>query len=250
MKSLIYIIVVLSIVIGACESEGSGDISVGNTKDGSSTIGMGGSMARFTISGDYLYTVDNQTLNVFTIANPAVPVKKADKETGVGIETIFSREKLIFIGSQTGMYIYSIDDPEYPTLLSTYWHVYSCDPVVADSSYAYVTTRSGNNCGWQENNLLVLNIEDPEMPFLVKSYTMSNPKGLGIDSNYLFVCDEGIKFFNRFKPDSIYQIRKYNIDANDVIANNGNLMVIGNNGLYQYSYTRDSINYLSKISIQ
>src|SRR5690349_16406055 len=40
------------------------------------TTGQGGSLARFTIVGDYLYTVDHANLKVFEITDPTQPVLK------------------------------------------------------------------------------------------------------------------------------------------------------------------------------
>ena len=38
------------------------------------------------------------------------------------------------------------------------------------------------------------------------------------------------------------------VEATDLIANNGILMVIGTDGLYQYSYSSGTLQFLSKIS--
>ena len=41
-----------------------------------SPSGQGGSLARFTIAGNYLYTVDKENLKVYEISNGAQPVFK------------------------------------------------------------------------------------------------------------------------------------------------------------------------------
>src|SRR5690606_15247949 len=51
-----------------------------------SPVGMGGSMARFTIAGNYLYTVDNHSLKCFSISYPVNPVKKNDIMAGIRSE--------------------------------------------------------------------------------------------------------------------------------------------------------------------
>ncbi|MGV3658020.1 MAG: hypothetical protein ACO1NX_08695 [Chitinophagaceae bacterium] len=51
--------------------------------------GTGGSMARFTIVGNYLYTVDKSDLKVFEIADPSNPVFKQTVPVGFEIETIY-----------------------------------------------------------------------------------------------------------------------------------------------------------------
>lgn len=51
--------------------------------------GIGGSMARFAVVGDHLYTVNNTSLQLYDISLPADPVKDSEVKLGVGIETIF-----------------------------------------------------------------------------------------------------------------------------------------------------------------
>ncbi len=51
----------------------------------------------------------------------------------------------MFLGSTNGMYIYDISAPDTPKYVSELQHVTSCDPVVVDDKYAYVTLRGGNN---------------------------------------------------------------------------------------------------------
>ncbi|MEO7766646.1 MAG: hypothetical protein ABIS01_04440, partial [Ferruginibacter sp.] len=69
--------------------------------------GVGGSMARFTIVNNYLYTVGQASLAAFNISLPAEPVKENVKSIGWNIETIYPLKDKLFIGSQTGMFIYS-----------------------------------------------------------------------------------------------------------------------------------------------
>ena len=78
---------------------------------------------------------------------------------------------------------------------------------------------------------------------------MSEPKGLAIDGNNLFVCDGGIKHYDISNINNIVLKKKTVIDANDVIANNGILMVIGTSGLYQYDYTSGDLKLLSQIPV-
>jgi hypothetical protein len=62
------------------------------TKESSSfgaSGGAGGSTARFTIAGNYLYVVDNVALKAFDISNNTAPVYKSKTDIGVNIETIF-----------------------------------------------------------------------------------------------------------------------------------------------------------------
>jgi len=71
---------------------------------------------------------------------------------------------------------------------------------------------------------------------------MYNPHGLGIEGNLLFVCDgdAGLKIYDRTDPLGILnnQLAHFaDIDTYDVIPFNGILMLIGEDGIYQYDYT-------------
>jgi len=97
----------------------------------------------------------------------------------------------MFIGSETGMYIYDVKRPDFPQFLSSVSHVRSCDPVVSAGKYAYVTLNSASiRCGRGTNVLMIYNVSNPLYPILEKEIPMNAPKGLGIDGNKLFNTDE------------------------------------------------------------
>jgi hypothetical protein len=222
---------------------------------GASSFGVGGSMARFTTIDNYLYAIDNYYLNIIDIEdvqNIGI-LKKID--VAWNIETIFPYNDILFIGSQSGMIIYDISNPANPSFISDFWHITSCDPVVVDDNYAYVTLRSGNLCGEVNDQLDVIDISDLLNPTLVRSYAMENPYGLGLDNNTLFVCDgnAGLKVFDAEDVMKISEnkIAEFpSIQAFDVIPINNTLMLIGEDGLYQYDYSNlENIRLISSISI-
>lgn len=167
--------------------------------------GAGGSLARFTIVGDYLYLVDHYSLITYDISDPSSLKLKSKAQLGQGIETIYPYNGKLFIGSQSGMFVYSLSTPSKPTLEGAVNHVRACDPVVANDSVAYVTLRGfGTTCGSTQSVLNVYNIKQKE-PLLVKTEGMTNPYGLGIKQNALYVCDktDGLVVFdisNGFSP--------------------------------------------------
>lgn len=201
------------------------------------TTGTGGSMARFTLYDDYLYTVSQSDLLLFNIKTLNKPTQQAKINLGWGIETIFPYKDKLFIGSNTGMYIYDNKNPEKPERLSIFQHARACDPVVVHNDIAYVTLRSGW-CGVAPNRLDVVNVANLSSPSLIKSYDMQNPAGLGIDFPNLFICEGqyGLKSFDATSASDIklqQQIEK--IDAYDVIPLEGkHLIMVGKDGLYQY----------------
>lgn len=106
---------------------------------GGGNYGQGGSMARFTLANGHLYAVDDYDLRLFDVSKKADPEFVKQINLGWGIETIFPFKDKLFIGSNTGMHIYDISSPAAPEQLSVYSHITSCDPVVANDDYAFVT---------------------------------------------------------------------------------------------------------------
>jgi hypothetical protein len=218
--------------------------------------GIGGSMARYTIYDNYLYTIDDANMQVFDISSPVNPAFSGLINVGFNIETIYPYKDKLFIGSQTGMHIYDNADPANPVRLSTFAHVRSCDPVVADDKYAYVTLRNGNTCGGFTNQLDVIDITNLSSPRLVKSYPMANPHGLGLDydKNILFVCDgaSGLKVYHANLPLSLDKsiLSRKAGHTYDVIPYKNLAIVTGNDGITQYDYTDPkNLKLLSKISV-
>jgi len=215
--------------------------------------GQGGSMAKFTIVDQYLYVLNGSDMQLFRIDEPANPTMWVNVSVAWDIETIFPYEDKLFIGSMTGMYIFDNSDPANPTMIGQFSHATSCDPVVVQGHYAYVTLRGGTTCGGNTNQLDIIDITDPIYPELVKTYAMQGPFGLATDDNTLFVCDgeAGVKIFDStdvLNLELITQIADYS--AYDVILNNNIAIVISPGGLYQYDYSDlDNIELLSSILI-
>ena len=218
--------------------------------------GVGGSMARFAITGNTLYIVSKQTLEVYNIANGAEPTKTTSKDIDVGIETIFPYSENLFIGSTSGMYIFENKTPSNPVLLSQYSHVQSCDPVVVQGQYAYVTLRGGTECrrGATFSSLDVIDISDLRKPKMIETQRMDTPYGLGVSGNKLFVCegDFGLKIMDVSNPASPVFARQFkDVAAYDVIALQDRLILTGKNGLYQYHFDEtDKMELLSKIPVE
>jgi hypothetical protein len=218
----------------------------------------GGSMACFTIVGNYLYAIDAFDLQIFDISEVKKPRLVGQKvNIGSDIETIFPSGNNLFIGSQTGMYIYDITDPLAPRRMGRYAHTRSCDPVVVEGNYAFVTLRDGTDCAGGVNQLDVIDIGNPSFPRKLKTYRMTNPHGLGIDNGLLFVCDgrDGLKVYDardvgRIDSNQIAHFR--NINTYDVIPDQNRkiLMMVGSNKITQYDYNNPkSLVQLSEIDV-
>jgi hypothetical protein len=235
-----------------CAFLSEANVSAGGDKSFSSPFGTGGSMARFTIINSTLYTVSDNALKVFSLSAPEKPAYVTNVDIGWGIETIYPFRDKLFIGSNSGMFIFDASNPMQPQKQGQFQHVRSCDPVIADDKYAYVTLRSGTSCQGFTNQMEVVDVQNVLNPSLVKTYPMSNPHGLSKDGNTLFICDgkEGLRILKANDVQNITQLQQIKgPETYDVIAWNGVAIVSARDGLYQYDYSDlNNVKLLSRIS--
>jgi hypothetical protein len=210
------------------------------TANAAAAKGLSGSMARFTIVNDYLYAVDHHTLRSVSISNAADPVLRNAINAGWDIETIYPFENTLFLGSMGGMFIFDISQPENPVNKGSFVHARACDPVITDGNYAYITLREGTNCGATVNELEVVNVKNLQVPYFIRNYSLTNPFGLAMDNNELFVCDgtDGLKMYDISNPLKL-TLKKHieGLHTYDAIAWNNNLIVVAGDGLYQFDYS-------------
>ncbi len=234
MKSIYFISILL--IFFSCQK----DTQIG---DGSTT-GTGGSLARFTIVNDMMYVVTTDSLKTFSVSDVLDPRfvsgQRIGWNEGGDIETIFAFNNRLFIGSRTGMFLYSFKSGGIPKFEGQFQHSWGCDPVVANDTLAFVTLRNGRTCGSglvEANELHVLDVRDVNYPKLLKTYPMTYPAGMGLDGKTLFVCDDGLRIFDISDPLSIKQLNYLpKLDARDVITAKGTLMIIGEKKLTQLDY--------------
>jgi len=230
MKNFNYTFIISIVLFFSC-SESPFSVS----PDNASGVSKGGSTAKFAIKGDFLYTVEDESLSVFDISNENETLLTKKLNVNWRIETIFPFGDLLFLGTQSGVMIYDISVPSRPQYISDYAHIVSCDPVVTDGNYAYVTLRTGTNCGRPINELHILDLIDISNPVLINSITMTNPRGLAINNDILYVCDDGVKVLDVSDKKHIIAIDYIkNIPANDIIYYRNQLLVIADNGFYQF----------------
>lgn len=240
----LYLLIFIVVGVSACEGDSA---SPGAT-------GQSGSMARFAISGNHLYTVGESSMQVFDISDVKNPVRGEYIPVGFNIETIFTNQSALFIGSQNGMYIYDISQPGHPRQLSVYDHITSCDPVVTSGNYAYVTLRNGVDCRLGQNLLDVIDISDLTNPSLIASKAMINPHGLAISDSLLYVCEgsAGLKVLNVKNHFNIQEVNHLEgFHAFDIIHQNTTAIITGKDGILQYDVSDPlDIKLLSQILIQ
>lgn len=217
-------------------------------------VGLAGSTARFAIWDHYLYTLESWELGVFDIQEGMIHVR--DLALTRSSETLYPTDGHLYIGTTTGMLIYNLSNPGSPSFVSDYAHVTSCDPVVVQGDKAFVTLSTGRTCWGNVNTLEVIDLVDITAPTLLHSFAMTNPKGLGLDGNTLFLCDggDGLKVYDKTDLSSIssHLISQFGgITAADVIPTNQVLVMTSAEGIYQYSYADlQNIHQISLIPVQ
>lgn len=217
---------------GFVELEGDSEVSV---------VSQAGSMARFLPIDNLLYTLNNWELILFEIDENHQPLRFGKTPTNTMAETLYKLNDLLFIGTTTGMQLYDISDASNPQFLSQIDHFRSCDPVVADTEYAYVTLRGGTNCFTDRNELQIISLEDPKELEVVSRQLLFNPHGLAIHENFLLVCDgtAGIKVVDVKDKENPMVVNTYPVNfAYDVIIDFPRAMVVGEGKLYQYDISQ------------
>ncbi|MDR1527851.1 MAG: hypothetical protein LBS46_09340 [Dysgonamonadaceae bacterium] len=210
------------------------------------------STSHFALSDDYLYAAINQYIHIIDLSGEK-PEKVADNVYVGHVETILPYHAQLFLGTSSGLVIYSIEEPQRPAYFSQIPHVYGCNPIAIDNDMAYISVRSGNLCGQTTNELIIIDVSHAKQPQTLVSYKMQHPKGLGIDKGLLFVCDEGLKIFQTGKPETLManSLGHFKeIIGNRVIPFNNMLLLISDKGLYQYDYSDGNIRLISIIPIQ
>ena len=233
MKTPVLIVMLFCITsISSCTKESA--VSSSNAAGS----GKAGSLARFAIVGDYLYTLDGSDIVSYDITTGNNPLFKNRVKVGFDIETIYPYNNMLFIGSQTGMYAYELTNAAMPKLLSVVRHVRSCDPVVVQGNYAYVTLRGGTRCGGS-NVLNVYDVTNLSSPALLKTININAPFGLGVNGTALYITNpDGIKLFNITQPENPVFVKDIaDANASDVIPFNNTLIVQLRKGASFYDIT-------------
>lgn len=204
--------------------------------------GVGGSFARFGLADEYLYTIDTWMLRSWSLASPSCPARADSIWLGWNAETIFPWKDKLFVGTQTGVIIFDNSNPAHPAQEAAFSHASGCDPVVCDDQYAYVTIHDGTTCNGTFNQLDIIGIDKLPEANLLKTYQMKRPFGLSITNEHLFLCDDGLKIYDKTDPLDLKELSHITgISTYDVIAfSDSHLLLIGDDGFFQYDVSDPS----------
>jgi len=188
-------------------------------------------------------------LYAYSLQNPGKPEKVYTSPLNFDIETIYPHNNYLFLGTKTGLYIYSIDTASKPRLVGEARHARSCDPVVANDSVAFVTLKGTARCGPAVSGLYIQDIKNITQPVLKKTIELPDPVGLGLQDSILYVCcgGAGLKVFNVKSPYSPTLLStKTDGKFVDVIPYNGILICFVEDGIILYDITDPALPVLVK----
>jgi hypothetical protein len=256
MRDLV-LLLLLTIIFSGC-SDGAGS--------GLAGTGVSGSTARFAVVGDYLYVLNKfddkreveasdrtwstrrlrDSLDTFSLVNPESPEFKTRLILeSLRPETIYPVGANLFLGTDSGMMIISIEEPSEPLSLSFTGHFTARDPVVVSGDRAYVTLRTSekNKFSSAVNELQIYDIRNLDMPTLINTFQMTSPWGLGVQHDRAYICDgsSGLRVLNVADPQLIEEVAVVNTDiCFDVVITQKSVISTGLSGINQYKIDADT----------
>lgn len=232
MKNKILLLLASTILFFGCGQEGSTPTS----KQGQGGTSVGGSLALYAFHQNYMYKISGNSLSIYNVSDARNPVFLNEQEIEPGVETIMI-DNYLFFGSRTGLIVYSLVNPESPNHITTYSHVTSCDPVIIDGNYAFVTLSAQTQCRGV-NELHAIDISDIQNLKLVGQKNMRQPQGLASNGDYLYICEGeyGLTIINKSTPGQLIEVKNIkNLNVIDAIFRNNTLTLRGPNGVYKYN---------------
>lgn len=207
----------------------------------SSGTGTAGSFASFVIVDDFLYAINGTSIQSYELAANGEMTFRSNLPLNATLETVFPYGTMLLVGSQEGVFFLDRSNPADLQYISVYQHITACDPVVAKGNIAYSTLRS-TRCNFGNTDQIdVIDFSDIENPFVVQSYNSSEPLGLGIRGDFLFLCEYGgVTMYDISKQTELVEMDRIQFDgatALDVIPADQYLIVTTNRGIYNVSYT-------------
>jgi hypothetical protein len=204
------------------------------------TAPTGSSYATFAVVDDQLYRVDGGDLVVYDVTTADSPTKVSQVPMDWTVETIHPAANLLFMGSTRGMYIFDRVDPEHPKQISKLEHARACDPVVVSGSTAYVTLRGSDSCGAAPDELLCVNIKNPQQPVLLGQKPLASPWGLAVHDTQLYVShgDNGYSLVDVANPQNPSIQKTWTGESTrDFIWSGNTLFVLNDHNVSIYNIT-------------
>ena len=259
MKRVIFGCLGLCLLILSCEVSGT----LQNID--SQTIGQGGSLARFTIVGDYLYMIDKASISWFDLRDPSGPDLQGTVETLGGQETIFPFQDFLYVGRFDGVSLFAIEPGTgKPLTFRAFPHFVACDPVVANEDYIFSTVRTSFcirpifNLNQVETveEMIDYDAKDMSNNLTLLKIVEEEHNGMGVRDSFLFVTQGsvGMTIFKVEEPLSLSFVNNIPMEnPRDIIIRDDYLILVGLNEMVLYDYEplrngQDTLRRLSSIT--
>lgn len=233
----------------------AGCTSADNASPSPAELGQTGTVTRFVVQNSRLYAIDNQNLQVYDIGGGAANSYAAARwqrtiPLGANIQALYPAGSRLFVTTPSGLLLLDPANPQLPAVGSAVAAT-SCDPLVSDGRWAYLSMRADRTCGGGTNQLQVVDLTDPLRPHTAQNYPLTRPYGLSLlaDSAQLFVCDQGLKVYTTRQAPTLTQLDQLAVEALDVQAADGLLLVTSADALTQYRYANRRLQLLSSFPI-
>jgi hypothetical protein len=262
MKQVLFSIAIVALwcttMSSGCDSGGSsggggsfngGQVTVVPSGGG---VSKQGSAARFTIYKNCLYTLHNDSVYTWEIFPNGLIAKRGGIRVHHGIEALFVFRDQLFVASNVGVTYYTIDNPFVPKYLSGVTHITGCDPVVSNGTHMYYTVHGGTDCRNNAiNSLYCYQLNANGSATFLSEMSFKKPIGLGINGQYLYVCDNGVglRVIDISTPNTIKLLKTVaQPQAVDIIVDQDLLIMRLENGISYYDISeKDNPTFLSTV---
>jgi len=245
-------------IIGYYDTDGD-TVLYGEYEDANvSYTRTGNPVVDFTLQNNYLITAQSNQVNLYSLSDPTQPALEQTytSEDDLQLETISTyKADMLIIGTNQGTFFKDhsvpgeLDDVDFSELIT------SCDAIITQGNYMYVTIRSGQACSSinnssNANKLLVYNTLQASQPVLEKSISINEPYGLDINGDQLFICnDQGLLEFDITTPSSPVQTGDYSQPCNNIIATEDPMILTDDTGIRMIEYANPGLTELAIIRI-
>ncbi len=200
-----------------------------------------GTVNRLALHKQNLYVISNNNITVVSDQGSFGNEVSKQQSPVEDMETIFSHEDLLFVGSRTAMSIFEASENGAVDQVSSFDHATSCDPVLPHEDVAYVTLRTGDfsECPGNINAMLVIDVSRIDRIHELEEINMSSPYGMSIIGDQLYVGqgNNGLEIYDISNPRKPEHLNSVDIEAFDIIADPVNadfIFIAGPNQLSQF----------------
>lgn len=214
--------------------------------------GLSNSLSRLRVSNNQVYTLLGKSIGVYQFTNPIAPIKLNTIATNKTAETLFLHKEMLFAVGKKETQLFSLEKPESPAFLSSTEHWTSSSSAVLHNKKVILTHHTSTDNKTESDQLSVLDLQNVYEPKVQFSFAMTNPLGLALYKQHLYICDgnAGLKIHKSDtsqKMTSRAEMQYPEIHAVDIIPLKNTLLLIFDDGIKQYAVEKN--NTLKEISL-